>query len=93
VKVDTERGRAREWWETDLYVEEPQFVPRPATADCQEDGSTERDDGVVIAPALDVAAEHSWLLVFDAETLTELARARLPHAAPFAFHGRFFPHS
>ncbi|WP_436934261.1 carotenoid oxygenase family protein [Halovenus marina] len=82
VKVDTERGRAMEWWETDLYVEEPRFVPRP-------DG-TDEDDGVILAPALDVAAEHSWLLVFDAETVTELARARLPHVEPFGFHGRFF---
>jgi carotenoid cleavage dioxygenase-like enzyme len=31
------------------------------------------------------------LLVFDAETLTELARAPLPHAVPFGFHGRYFP--
>ena len=33
------------------------------------------------------------LLVFDAETLTELARAPLPHAVPFGFHGRYFPES
>ncbi|MFB6233001.1 MAG: carotenoid oxygenase family protein, partial [Haloarculaceae archaeon] len=31
------------------------------------------------------------LLVFDAETLTVAARAVLPHAEPFGFHGRFFP--
>jgi carotenoid cleavage dioxygenase-like enzyme len=31
------------------------------------------------------------LLVFDAETLTERARAPLPHAVPFGFHGRYFP--
>jgi carotenoid cleavage dioxygenase-like enzyme len=31
------------------------------------------------------------LLMFDAETLTELARAPLPHVVPFGFHGRYFP--
>nr|WP_303651861.1 carotenoid oxygenase family protein [Halovenus rubra] len=82
VKVDTERGTAREFWERDLYVEEPWMVPHP-------DAETE-DEGVVLAPALDVAAEQSILLCFDAKTLSERGRARVPHAIPFAFHGRFF---
>ena len=82
VKVDRERGTAREWWERGVYVEEPRMVERP-------DG-TEEDDGVVLAPALDVDAGRSMLLVFDAAALVELARAPLPHAVPFGFHGRFF---
>jgi carotenoid cleavage dioxygenase-like enzyme len=82
VKVDTERGIAREWWERDLYVEEPRPVQRP--------DATAEDDGVVLAPALDVAAGHSLLLVFDGTTLEELARAHVPHHNPFGFHGRFF---
>lgn len=82
VKVDTERETATEFWQRDLYIEEPWMVPRP-------DG-TSADDGVVLAPALDVAAESSVLLVLDAETLTELARAPVPHHNPFGFHGRFF---
>lgn len=83
VKVDTERGIAREWWEQDSYVGEPRIVTRP-------DGDRE-DDAVVLAPVLDTAAERSVLLVFDAGTLEELARARVPHHNPFGFHGRFFP--
>ena len=82
VKVDTETETAREFWERDLYIEEPCPVQRP-------NGSAE-DDGVVIAPALDVAAERSVLLVLDATTLEELGRAELPHHEPFGFHGRFF---
>jgi carotenoid cleavage dioxygenase-like enzyme len=82
VKVDTHERSAREFWERDLYVEEPRFVPRP-------DGERE-DDGVVLAPALDVATEHSELLVFEAASLDLLARAELPHHLPFGFHGRFF---
>ena len=84
VKVDTDRGQATEWWQTDLYVEEPWMIRRPA-------GQRE-DDGVVLAPALDVSTERSLLLVFDGETLDELARAPVPHHNPFGFHGRFFEH-
>ncbi len=83
VKVDVEAGTATEWWEEGVYVEEPRMVQRP-------DGDAE-DEGVVLAPALDTDAERTYLLVFDAETLTVRARARLPHAVPFGFHGRFFP--
>lgn len=83
VKIDTERESAREWWECGLYVEEPCVVGRP-------DAETE-DDGVVLAPALDVEAERSLLLVFDAETLSELGRATVPHPTPFGFHGQFLP--
>ncbi|MFQ3318277.1 MAG: carotenoid cleavage dioxygenase-like enzyme [Natronomonas sp.] len=83
VKIDADRGTAAEWWGESMYVEELRMIHRP-------DGDTE-DDGVIIAPALDAAAERSVLLVFDAATLDVLARAPLPHALPFGFHGRFFP--
>ena len=82
VKVDTETKTAREFWERNLYIEEPCPVQHP-------NGGAE-DDGVVLAPALDVSTERSVLLVFDATTLEELARAKVPHHNPFGFHGRFF---
>ena len=83
VKVDVDSGEAVEWFEDGVYAEEPVFVPAP-------DGDHE-DDGVVVATALDVDAEHSILLVLDARTVEERARARLPHAVPFGFHGRYVP--
>ena len=86
VKVDTRRETAREFWERDRYVEEPWFVPHP---DADESGA-DADEGVVLAPALDVDAERSVLLVLDGATLDELARAPVPHHNPFGFHGRFF---
>ena len=49
------------------------------------------DDGVVLTVALDTDAEVSRLLVLDGETMTERARATVPHAIPFDFHGRYFP--
>jgi carotenoid cleavage dioxygenase-like enzyme len=83
VKVDTETSEATEWYREGVYVEEPRVVRRPS-------GETE-DDGVVLAPALDVEEERAVLFVFDAATLDVLGRAPLPHHHPFGFHGRFFP--
>jgi beta-carotene 15,15'-monooxygenase len=80
-KVDTERGTETEW-SAGYPVSEPIFVPRP-------DG-TAADDGVVLAVQLDTDARRSELLVLDGATLAERARAPLPHAVPFDFHGRYF---
>jgi beta-carotene 15,15'-monooxygenase len=66
-----------------VYFGEPIFVPRP-------DGERE-DDGVLLSVALDAGAGRSVLVVVDATTMTMLARAPLPHALPFGFHGRWFP--
>ncbi|MFC4450783.1 carotenoid oxygenase family protein [Halorussus aquaticus] len=83
AKVNVETGEALEWWEASVYAGEPIFVPRP-------DGDAE-DRGVVLSLALDADAERSFLLVLDAETFEERARAPLPHVVPFGFHGEFFP--
>ncbi len=83
AKIDCEEGSATEWSEQSVYVEEPVPVQHP-------DGDAE-DDGVVLATAVDVEDERSALLIFDAATLEERARAILPHAEPFGFHGRYFP--
>lgn len=83
VKVDVERGTAREWWEAASYAGEPVFVPAPS--------ENPEDRGVVLSLVLDVEAERSSLVVLDGETFTEQARASLPHHVPFGFHGDFFP--
>jgi len=84
VKIDTDDGGAvRSADDGGEYVGEPVFVPAP-------DGTAE-DAGVVLTVALDTAAERSRLLVLDGETLDVRARAELPHAVPFDFHGRYFP--
>ena len=82
VKVDCVTGEATEWWARSTYVEEPIPIQRP--------GADAEDDGVVVATALDVDRERTVLLVFDASTLSVVARVPLPHAEPFGFHGRFF---
>lgn len=61
---------------------EPVFVPRP-----DPDGEA---DGAVLSVVLDAAADRSVLVVLDAGTMAELARAPLPHRLPYGFHGQFY---
>jgi carotenoid cleavage dioxygenase-like enzyme len=89
VKLDTATGRVTVWREPDCYPGEPVFVPSPSRS--SGSGSAAEDDGVILSVVLDAAAGRSMLLVLDAANLTELARAGLPHAVPFGFHGRFDP--
>ncbi|HEY6758288.1 MAG TPA: carotenoid oxygenase family protein [Baekduia sp.] len=82
VKIDVADGSLTAWDEPNAWAGEPVFVPRP-------DGDGE-DDGVVLSVVLDTAAGRSFLLVLDAESFTEIARAEAPHHIPFGFHGQFF---
>jgi carotenoid cleavage dioxygenase-like enzyme len=82
VKVDLDSGEARTWSEDYCYPGEPVFVAAP-------DQSAE-DDGAILSVVLDARAEASFLLVLDAHTFTELARAHAPLRIPFGFHGSFF---
>ncbi|MEJ2855597.1 MULTISPECIES: carotenoid oxygenase family protein [unclassified Saccharothrix] len=81
VKVDVRSGRTLRWHEAGRYPGEPVFVAAP--------GAAREDDGVVLSVVLDGATERSCLLVLDAATFAELARAEVPHAIPFGFHGQF----
>jgi beta,beta-carotene 9',10'-dioxygenase len=85
VKVDLDDGSHRVWDEPGAWAGEPVFVPRVSG-----DGAIEEDDGVVLSVVLDADAGTSFLLVLDAHTFTEIARARAPHHVPFGFHGQFF---
>lgn len=50
---------------------------------------TGEDEGVILSVVLDGKQGHSFLLVLDAASFTELARAKVPHAIPFGFHGAY----
>lgn len=64
------------------YPGEPIFVASPE--------AREEDDGVILSVVLDAAAGSSFLLVLDATSFEEVARARVPHHIPFGFHGEHF---
>ena len=82
VKCDVTTGEGRVWQEAGCYPGEPVFVERP--------GATAEDDGVIVSVVLDASAARSFLLILDAATFEEVARAEAPHHIPFGFHGQFF---
>ena len=80
VKVDVADGSRSVWSAPGCYPGEPVFVREP-DADAE-------DAGVVLSVVLDAAAGRSFLLVLDARSFEERARAEAPHHIPFGFHGQ-----
>jgi torulene dioxygenase len=56
-------------------------VPRP--------GGTEEDDGVLLTIALDSTLLRSKLVILDAGSMEEIARAEMKTLSPLGFHGAF----
>lgn len=65
-----------------MLVGEPAFVPAP--------GATAEDEGMVLVVLVE-ADGGSSLAVLDGQSLTEVARARLPWGVTVGFHGCFVP--
>ncbi|GAB2595987.1 carotenoid oxygenase family protein [Microlunatus antarcticus] len=82
VKVDVEDGSSRTWAQPGCWPGEPVLVADPS--------GHEEDAGVVLSLVLDSRTRTSFLLVLDAATFREVARAKLPHAAPLGFHGQWY---
>jgi carotenoid cleavage dioxygenase-like enzyme len=81
VRIDLDGGTAASWHEDGCYPGEPVFVNAP--------GRAGEEDGVVLSAVLDIRSSRSFLLVLEASTFQELARAEAPHHIPFGFHGNF----
>jgi carotenoid cleavage dioxygenase-like enzyme len=81
VKGDVVGRQATVWSEAGCFPGEPVFVAAP-------DGE-EEDHGVLLSVVFDGRNRRSFLLVLDARSLQELARAEVPHHIPFGFHGQF----
>ena len=75
-------GSRSEWRADGCFPGEPVFVREP--------GTEAEDAGVVLSVVLDANAGHSFLLVLDAGSFEEIARADAPHHIPFGFHGQYF---
>ena len=82
VKIDVQTGQHVHWHQPGCWPGEPVFVPEPDGAE---------DDGVNISIVLNANAAHSFILVLDAKSFTEVARLDLPIAIPFMLHGSFYP--
>jgi beta,beta-carotene 9',10'-dioxygenase len=81
VKADVVERRSAAWSEEGCFPGEPVFVATPDAHD--------EDEGVLLSIVLDGRKGNSFLLVLDAGSLDELARAEVPHHIPFGFHGQF----
>lgn len=82
VKLDLEQDDTKTWYQPRCYPGEPVFVAAPDAA--------AEDDGVILSVVLDSQTVTSFLLILDAKTFAELARAEVTHHIPFGFHGNYF---
>jgi carotenoid cleavage dioxygenase-like enzyme len=83
VKIDLFERRASTWGLDGNNASEPIFVPNPKL------GSEE--DGVLISIISNSKTVSSYLLVLDAKTFTEIARADLGFVITRGLHGSFQP--
>ncbi|XP_066996131.2 carotenoid isomerooxygenase [Anabrus simplex] len=85
IKVDTFSRTKKTWSENNIFPSEPIFVPHP-------DGK-EEDDGVILSSLVWGQGEENraGLLILDAKTWTEIARAEFitPSPVPKCLHGWF----
>lgn len=81
VKLDLDRHSAASWHHEGCYPGEPVFVATP--------GAANEDDGAILSVVLDARRGASFLLILDASTFAEVARAEAPHHIPFGFHGTY----
>jgi carotenoid cleavage dioxygenase-like enzyme len=82
VKQDVETAKPATWSEKDSFPGEPVFTEAP--------NAGAEDEGVLLSVVLDGEKGRSFLLVLDAATMQERARAYAPHVIPFGFHGNYF---
>lgn len=83
VRVDVAKGETSRWFAEGCFPGEPVFVSRP--------GADQEGEGVLLSVVLDAMKGTSSLLLLDARTLSEIARAECPHKIPFGLHGNFYP--
>jgi beta,beta-carotene 9',10'-dioxygenase len=82
VKLDLDNNKVSTWQEEGCYPGEPVFVGRERT--------TTEDDGVLLSVVLNAKESSSFLLVLEASSMNEIARATIPQMVPFGFHGQYF---
>jgi carotenoid cleavage dioxygenase-like enzyme len=81
VKLDVQNGEVKTGSQKGCYPGEPVFVSSPE--------AKVEDDGLILSVVLDTRREKSFLLILDAPSLQQIARAEVPHPLPFGFHGQF----
>lgn len=82
LQIDTASGSERVWQRPDESPGEAIFVANP--------GGNDETVGVILFVALNAKQNRSALVVVDAETFEERARAWAPAMLPLGFHGQFW---
>ncbi|XP_073763284.1 beta,beta-carotene 15,15'-dioxygenase isoform X1 [Danio rerio] len=86
VKFDADTKQQIEWKGDDGFASEPVFIPRP--------GAVDEDDGVVLTVIINnKPLQGGFLLVLDAKSFKEIARACLDVEIHMDMHGYFIPGS
>lgn len=80
ARVDTNGGDPLIWFEEGCFPGEPVPVTSPDQA-----------QRLLLSVVLDSSKGQSFLLILQADTFTELARAYVPGVVPFGFHGGYWP--
>ncbi|XP_028595438.2 beta,beta-carotene 15,15'-dioxygenase [Podarcis muralis] len=84
VKVDTLTKTALHWEEEHCWPAEPIFVPSP--------NAKEEDDGIILSPIVTSDPQKPpFLLILDAKTFKEIARAMVKTDLHLDLHGLFIP--
>ncbi|XP_036441798.1 beta-carotene oxygenase 1, like isoform X2 [Colossoma macropomum] len=82
TKVDTVTRTYMEWTEKDCYPSEPVFVASPDAVD--------EDDGVILSSVVSLSPKKPpFMLVLDAKTFKEIARASINASVHLDLHGLF----
>lgn len=85
LKVDVLAKEAKKWHEHDCIPSEPVFVPSP--------GAESEDEGVILSSVVGSRGKRPFLLVLDAKSFKEIARATLDRPIAHSLHGAFRPRS
>ncbi|XP_033896487.1 beta,beta-carotene 15,15'-dioxygenase [Acipenser ruthenus] len=83
-KLDVTTKQMLEWQEDDCWPAEPVFVPAP--------NAVEEDDGVILSSIVSTNPNKSpFMLILDAKTFKEVARATIDADIHLDLHGYFIP--
>jgi phytoene dehydrogenase-like protein len=81
VKMDLTNQRTTVWYKEGVFPGEPIFIKKP--------NARQQDEGVLLSVMLDEKKGQSFLCIINAMTMEEIARAYVPHAILFGYHGIF----
>jgi carotenoid cleavage dioxygenase-like enzyme len=82
VKVNINKRELLSWEAPNQYPSEPIFVPRKSVSLAMTE-----DNGYILSIVLDAISYNSYLLILDARTMKEIAKAIIPIHIPLTCHG------